>query len=224
MYAAVNLSKILRAVCVLQRLDTNGPGSILGSGFFFMENDLVATSKHIMQHQACTVSDYVIAIVPSQSTELLKPVQCYYHTEQDIALLRLEKAAAADPLRPCTGTQAGFIYAAYSPTLSKIKMQHIPTFHTPEPWEGKHSTTFFFEWDSPIEPGNSGGPVVGTDGGVAGILTELGLAADSADADGNSVNVKQIRSRAVYIGPLLDLYARLKQDPNSIPTIEEPFR
>ncbi len=223
-YVAVNLSKLLRSVFIIHRINPTGTSNVIGSGFCFMENNLAVTSKHIMQHQALADPPYSLRLQSAWSAELIKPVNCIYHNEQDIALLTLETPSPATPLLPCRGTQAGFYYAAYSPKFAGIKIHYIPRFYLPEAWEGKHSTINFFEWDGPIERGNSGGPLVGTDGGAAGILTEIGVTVGATDVDGNSENITQTRSRAVYIGPLQDLYARWKHNPQFLLPTTEPFR
>ena len=98
-------------------------------------------------------------------------------------------------------------------------MRHVPRFYTPDPREGKHSTTFLFEWDGPVNPGNSGGPLIGSDGGVAGMLSGMSRLVESSEESSNGM----CRARAVFIGPLMDLYHLLKTDPESIPHIHVPF-
>jgi S1-C subfamily serine protease len=79
--------------------------------------------------------------------------------------------------------------------------------------------TFVFEWDRSVNPGNSGGPLIGSDGGVAGLLSGISTQVESSEDTARAGG----RARAVFIGLLMDLYARLKHDPESIKSIDVPF-
>ena len=206
-------------VCIFYKVMQDGTRKAFGTGFFFMENDLVATARHILEDHANAREPCNLIIRPAHSVEGCLADQCIYHIEQDLALIKLKSPHPVVPLRPCMGTSEGFLCIGYDPPTDAIMVRPVPTFHTPLPREGKHSTTFSFEWDAPINPGNSGGPLIGSDGGVAGILSGITRQVESSD------QVPRIggRARAIFIGPLVDLYLRWKQDPESIPSIHVPF-
>jgi hypothetical protein len=158
-------------------------------------------------------------IRPSQLSESCFASECLYHIEQDFALVKLERSYPVMPLRPCSGTSEGFIFVAYDPPTEAIVMRPVLTFFTPEPREGKHSTTFLFEWDGPVNPGNSGAPLIGPDGGVAGVISGISKHVESSEDVGGAGG----RGRAIYVGPLMGLYLKWKLDPDSIPPIHVPF-
>lgn len=207
------------AICIFYKLTGDGSCRGIGTGFFFMENDLVATCKHIMEDHANAQVPYGLLIRPSQSSEGCLAVECVYHIEQDLALVRLAKKYPVAPFRPCMSTDGGFHYIGYDPTTESMIVRHTPTFFTPDPWEGKRSNMFLFEWNGLLNPGNSGGPLIGSDGGVAGILTGVSRQVESSD----DARKEPGRARAVYIGPLTELYVGWKNNPESIPRLEVPF-
>ncbi len=93
------------------------------------------------------------------------------------------------------------------------------SFLIPEPRDGKHSTSFFIEWDGPVNPGNSGGPLIGSDGGVAGLLSGITRQVEDSEPVARAGG----RARALYIYPLMDPYHKLKLDPDSIQLIHVLF-
>ncbi len=207
------------SICIFYRVYDDGTRKPFGTGFFFMEPDLVGTARHIMEDHANARTPYTLLIRPAQSHEGYLASECVYHIEQDLALVRLERSHQVVPFAPCVGTNEGFLLVGYDPPTESILVRPVPKFYTPDPREGKHSTTFLFEWDGPVNPGNSGGPLIGPDGGVAGILSGIPRTVESTDSrpEGSA------RARAVFVGPLLDLYRRLKTNPESIPHIHVPF-
>jgi hypothetical protein len=66
---------------------------------------------------------------------------------------------------------------------------------------------------------NSWGPLIGPDGGVAGILSGISRQVESSEDTAQAVG----RAQAVFIGPLMDLYYRWKINPESITSIDVPF-
>ena len=217
------MGTIASAVCVFHKEEQDGSRTAFGSGFFFMDRDLVVTSRHIMEDHANTNRPYRIRIQPCNSTDVYKVLQCVYHIEQDLALLRLDHPHPIKPFRLCNRTERGFCYVGYNPASAAIEFGEVPRFTTPEPWEGRGSTTHFFEWDGTIPRGSSGGPLIGSDGGVAGVLTENGREVESCDAESNVTTSKKARARAVFIGPLMDLYFRWKYRPTSLKEVAIPF-
>ena len=86
------------SVCVFHKIKQDGTRKAIGTGFFFMEQDLVATARHVMEDHANAREPYALSIQPSQSLEGCLAVECAYHIEQDLALVKLERRYPVVPL------------------------------------------------------------------------------------------------------------------------------
>ena len=220
----VDVSAKVNSLCLLHRIEQDGSSRVLGSGFFFMDKDVVATAKHIMEEVENARSPFFLRIQPVGSNQLFKAVECCYHAEQDLAFVKLDRPHDdAPPLIPGFSTEAGFMYVAYNPRAGRPLVKFVPSFRTPPPRETDNSITHFFEWDSPTDPGNSGGPVIATDGGVVAILSGVASEVEVADCAGRSDGATMYRARAVWIDPLMRTYLRWKHNPESLLRDQAPF-
>jgi Trypsin-like peptidase domain len=224
----LNLEAVKNSVCILYRITQEGVRRGIGTGFFFMDDNIVATSRHIMEDHANAQWPYGLLFRPSQSSEGSWAVECGYHIEQDLALVKLERRYPVIPFKPCHGTTSGFTYIGYDPSTESMVVERVPTFFPSLPREGKHSITHFFEWNGILRPGNSGGPLIGDDGGVAGILTGVANFVEQAGVSNqfersSAATPHSGRCRAVFCGPLMDLYLRWMHAPGSIKRLDVPF-
>src|SRR5260370_1403507 len=117
-----------RSICVLYRARQDGSRSGVATSFFFMEDDLVPTAKHVMEDHENSREPYSLLIRPSQSRDACRAIECVYHIEQDLALIKLEKRYPVTPFRPCLRTEKGFTYVGYNPTNESLEAQYIPKF------------------------------------------------------------------------------------------------
>ena len=101
----MNLQIDPNSISIFYKIKDDGTRKAIGTGFFFMENDLVATARHIMEDYANAQKPYTLLIRPSQLLDGCFPVQCAYHIEQDLALIKLERGYPVVPLRPCFETK-----------------------------------------------------------------------------------------------------------------------
>lgn len=215
----MNLEPIKNSICVLYRVTPEDELRPFATGFFFMEDNLVATARHVMEDLENAREPYGLIVRPSQSRDGSLVEECAYHTEQDIALLKLVRRFPVRPLGPCSQANSGFVFIGFDPPTASIVVRPVPKFRTPVPWKGKHSITYLFEWDDCINRGSSGRPLIGSDGGVAGLLSGVPHRVNCSSDEIPPPST----ARAVFIGPLLDLYARLKTNPDSIARVHVPF-
>ena len=54
------------SVCIFYKIKDDGTRKAIGTGFFFIDNDLVATARHIMEDYANAQEPYTLLIRPSQ--------------------------------------------------------------------------------------------------------------------------------------------------------------
>jgi hypothetical protein len=144
----VNLQLDKNSICIFYKIKEDATRKAFGTRFFFMDNDLVATARHIMEDHANAREPYALLVRPSQSLEGCFAVKCACHSEQDSALVRLARTYPVVPFRPCMRTNEGFVLLGYDPPIEPIIVRPVPKFYTPEPRDGKHSMTFFHERSS----------------------------------------------------------------------------
>jgi hypothetical protein len=172
-------------------------GRPLGTGFAFLKPTWVATAKHVVLVDGLPRDNLGFHV----ADRMLKCRVLARHPEIDLALLELiEPTPCVTPFYPShVGFTAGdgLISIAYFPTKSTggsrvLEGNHIP-LHTIESRERSGGTEDMIVFSLPAsEGGNSGSPVMGTGGGVVGVVVQ-----DFKDDSGP-------KARATSIKALLD--------------------
>ena len=108
------------SICIFYRVYEDGTRKPFGTGFFFMENNQVATARHIMEDHANAHTPYALLVRPSQSLEGCFATECVYHIEQDLALVKLERGYPVVPLHPCSEPIKASSSSASIPLLSRF--------------------------------------------------------------------------------------------------------
>lgn len=169
------------AVSILVDLDTH-PHKPLGTGFYFLQRHYFVTAKHVVEHRD-TGAVRSNLVLMQNGPDYPKAEVVFRHPSLDLAVLKIDKPACKTPLYPSDqhlAAQDGLRYWGYAPSLSHPDRSLYAVFvggpaeYVDEPARERNDGTerlLRFE-GLPYEPGHSGGPVIGTWGGVVGVIIE----------------------------------------------------
>ena len=155
-------------------------GSSQGTGFFFSDNGLVLTNRHVVGSNANKESQLELA---DGSTVTAKIV--FVSRSEDFAVLQPTRSVRIKPLPICYASYplAGQdVVALGSPRgLANTVTRGIVSAVRKSGTDLKESApvgTTLIQTDASVNPGNSGGPLVNKNGEVVGIVTFKKVAAE----------------------------------------------
>ena len=134
-----------------------------GSGFFVSSNGFILTNHHVINNAN------IISIYYQNKTYPAKLI--YADENNDIALLKSEIKSIPIPLSRNQNNTGSEVAALGYPLIGlqgnelKITFGHINSL------SGIQNDIRYFQIDTPIQPGNSGGPLINFYGEVSGIIT-----------------------------------------------------
>lgn len=150
----------------------------IGTAFAFVRPHWFVTAKHVIFRNDGTRRDVDLQSIQetiTQPAELL-----YAHPTVDLAVLRISQSACRVPLFPAHhgfAGQNGLIVAGYAPSRAlgnarSVLVNRIESFQmeTRERTTGNEEVVIFQV--GLTESGSSGGPVLGSGGGVVGVVIE----------------------------------------------------
>lgn len=138
-------------------------GSTLGSGFFVRGDGLVLTNAHVVSGRS------QVDVVLNDGRRLLGTVFERAAGSLDLALVKVPVAGVtALPLRPASGLRVGSWVAAVGHGAGAIWTFNTGMVSNIYPAESDRPV---FQTQIPLNPGNSGGPIVDRAGGVVGVVT-----------------------------------------------------
>ena len=140
-----------------------GLGVATGTGFFISEQGFLVTNAHVI---AGSVELYI-----SYSDETLPAEVIITDEENDLALLKVEMQSprlALQNIEPLKGDEIaviGFPNVVVMGNAVKATFGHVNAV------SGARGDDRYLQFDAPIQPGNSGSPVVDASGAVVGVAT-----------------------------------------------------
>lgn len=137
-----------------------------GTGFFVSRQGHVMTNQHVVKGcAAARIVQIAGATLPATIVTA--------DASNDLALLKVESAPpAVAGLRASQAIRQGETVVAYGfPLTGSLSSGGALTTGTVSALAGVRDDTRFFQLSTPIQPGNSGGPVLDTAGAVIGIAT-----------------------------------------------------
>ncbi|MDR1487978.1 MAG: serine protease [Deltaproteobacteria bacterium] len=136
-----------------------------GSGFFVSRGGLMVTNFHVINGAAR------IGVVNPQSSKLVPASVVYVDQQNDLAILSISADALPIPLAQSFNLKRGdeVMTLGYpSPELQGSEQK--ATFGRVNALTGVKDDIRLVQIDVPVQPGNSGGPVLSTNGEVVGVV------------------------------------------------------
>jgi S1-C subfamily serine protease len=138
-----------------------------GSGFFVSSDGFIVTSNHVV------ASSQNLNVI-TRSGDVLPAVIIAADPVNDIALLKVETRVKPVAVTSSEGIAVGEDVLALGYPLPTIEgAAQKATFGRINALSGVGDDVRFLQIDVPIQPGNSGGPLFGSNGGVIGIVTAI---------------------------------------------------
>lgn len=139
-------------------------GISTGTGFFISNDGYVLTNSHVIEGSS-NIS--IILHGKSVSASLVD-----HDPSNDIALLKVDKVVEGLPIELKNKTKQGTAIAILGyPNIGLQGNEQKATFGYINANSGIQGDTRYFQIDSPIQPGNSGSPMVNNQGVVIGIAS-----------------------------------------------------
>jgi len=141
-----------------------------GTGFFIASNGLLVTAAHVVRDQE--------KIMVLYAGKLTKAEVVKTDTVNDLALLKVDRSPVAF-LRIARSDNIPVGLEVYAIGYPQVNVQGLSPKFTAgiiNSNSGLKGSTKHFQFSAEIQRGNSGGPLLGTDGSVVGIvLSKLGM-------------------------------------------------
>ena len=146
---------------------SESPGLITGTGFFVSWDGHLLTNHHVVQ-------DASRIQVRLDDGELIEAELVTADRRHDLALLKVDAIRQPLPLRREHGLEKGeeVLVLGY-PLLTLQGQEQKATFGRVNALSGLRGDERFAQIDAPIQPGNSGGPLLNHAGEVVGIVTSM---------------------------------------------------
>jgi S1-C subfamily serine protease len=184
-------------------------GFATGTGFFVSDRGHILTNYHVVEE----AKELAVALPDGDivAARILKA-----DPANDIALIRIDRASAALPFGPVHGVRKGDAVTALGYPLIELQGQELKaTFGRVNALSGAVGDVRYFQIDAPIQPGNSGGPVLDENGRVIGIATATASTIGAARAMGYLPQNVNYAVKASYARPLLEEEGVALLDPAS---------
>ena len=178
-----------------QAADADFRPRFTGTGFFVTNDGLLVTNAHVVK------GANKFAVKNTKTGEVHTATLLHTDKNNDVALLKVDVAAKPIPLAPRFDGKRGeeVLTLGYPRTTAQGEGQKA-TFGRINAPSGIRDDVRFAQVDLPIQPGNSGGPLINAQGQVVGITTS-GLV-------GEGIQNVNYALKVDYIYPLLQMQDR----------------
>ena len=173
-------------------------GFATGTGFFVSERGHLVTNFHVVEE----AKELAVAMPDGRvlAAKVLKTDEA-----NDIALVKVEASTASLAIGETAGVRKGDGVTALGFPLIELQGQEMKaTFGRVNAVSGAGGDVRYFQIDAPIQPGNSGGPVLDDKGRVIGIATATASTIGVARAKGYLPQNVNYAVKATYVRPLLE--------------------
>jgi S1-C subfamily serine protease len=183
-------------------------GATAGSGFMISEDGHIATSFHVVRARPEISVDYNGATYAAQMVAS--------DEANDIAILKIEASGFALPIGSARQLRVGEDVIAMGYPLSQIQGSELrASFGRINALSGIGSDARFIQIDTPVQPGNSGGPLLGPDGRVVAVVAARLDDLATLRATGALPQNVSFGVRIDYLLPLVPVSVTLNSTPLS---------
>lgn len=181
-------------------------GTVTGSGFFITTNGHLVTNFHVVrdrptvtvQRDGVTYPARVLASDPAN----------------DIAILKIDAPSTPLPVGSAREVRVGEDVIALGYPLATVQSQEMrASFGRINALSGVNSDNRLLQIDTPVQPGNSGGPLIGPDGRVIAVVTARLDDLMTLRATGALPQNVSFGMRIDYIAPILPAGVTLANAP-----------
>ena len=189
-----------------------------GTGFFISNDGGVVTNYHVIQNMR-TIKVYDPKYNIWSDAEVMR-----FDKDNDVALLWAKRRGKALPLTSRFNMRKGEqIFTLGYPSPGLQGAQQKATFGRINANMGIADDVRYFQIDSPIQPGNSGGPVFNEAGEVVGIVTSR-LVGDYQNVN-YALKIDYLFPLIATVFPDIDKYdnPNAKPEPGTLPQLVERY-
>lgn len=192
---AIETSKFLKS----GRYFTGTPSITSGSGVIVHPNGLILTAYHIVENATQL-------FVELSDKRKLEASLLQSDPANDLVLLRVsERTPNYLPLAPLRSTKRGqYVFTIGFPAISVLGLEPKFTDGTISALTGPLGIASFLQISVPVQPGNSGGPLVNEFGELVGIITSTASVANFIKETGTLPQNVNWAIKADYARPLFD--------------------
>ena len=177
-----------------------------GTGFFVSRDGYLITNQHVVADATeieVTMSDgekYPATVVSSDSNN-------------DVALLKIEATTTPLLIVSTTNVKKGTeVFTLGFPVVGIQGQEQKATYGRINALSGIQGDIRYFQIDVPVQPGNSGGPLITDDGQIIGIVTASLNQINVLKATGALPQNVNYAVKSEYFQPLLQ-FAKIQQQP-----------
>jgi S1-C subfamily serine protease len=189
-------------------------GISTGTGFFISDDGYVLTNSHVIEG---STSISIILNGKSVSATLVD-----HDPSNDIALLKVDKSVKGLPIELKKKTKQGTEIAVLGyPNIGLQGNEQKATFGYINANSGIQGDTRYFQISSPIQPGNSGSPMVNEQGIVIGIASASLNQTAAIETTGTLAQNVNYAVKVAYALPMLISHSVEYIEPTGLKPLEK---
>jgi S1-C subfamily serine protease len=184
-------------------------GYSTGTGFFVSDDGVIVTNFHVIEG-----ATEIVVILPNQEPASAKVLGT--DKANDIAILKVSGSTKPIPLATGSrGAKGEDVIVLGYPLVALQGQQQKATFGRINALSGIGDDLRYLQIDAPVQPGNSGGPLLNRKGEVIGVVSATLNQLTALRASGALPQNVNYAVKADYISPVLRSVLPEKNSPNA---------
>ena len=201
----IKIRKVLSSRGGFSKSSIKRKSSNSGTGFVISENGLIVTSEHV-------IKDAKNIEIVLRNGSKLKAVVLNKDPINDVAILKVDlKSSYLKLISSRSKNKGDEVFTLGYPLVSLQGQEQKATFGRINALSGVKGDVRYMQVDVPIQPGNSGGPLIDSNGNVVGVITSMLHQMNTLRATGVLPQNVNYTVKSDYIIPLLPEYIQLEK-------------